>query len=168
MGEKDLQKILAALVIVCLVVVAGCTSSNTSSLVPTKTYSGNGITFKYPATWTVNETTYANGVQVYVGESSIKGVVIDKSSSGSLKEEVNSIISGSKQLGAYVSDKALKVNGLNAHEVITSPMTDRKILTVYVETKPGQIYSIGTVSTDSDFEQYKNNLYIIANSFKAQ
>ena len=56
--------------IVALVVMAsGCTSQNGNNTTATKAYSANGISFNYPANWTVtNDTTNNNTTLIALGD----------------------------------------------------------------------------------------------------
>jgi hypothetical protein len=115
-------------ILVLVVAVSGCTSTNTSS---NKTYSANGVTFIYPGNWTeqnltsLQTTIGSTGTALaVVGDGSGNKFGVAKRNIGS-NERVSSLSewasgynsSMQSQGSTYVSEKSLTVNGVDAYQM---------------------------------------------------
>ena len=154
-------------------------------LIPTKTYSNNGVTFNYPEGWreySINnishpDTDYA--ITVFGDPNSVDtsgnvntAVIIKRKELASgyiLGQEYNSYY-GSKANDADflpISDTKLNLNGKTAYEKIYERNYNgpQKTRAVWID-KNGYIYIIQCTSLTGDFESQKGNFDIIINSFK--
>ncbi len=124
-----MKKLLLILVVLSVVVMAsGCTSSDPWS--SNKTYSSNGVTFVYPASWSVNASsvTTPSGSDVIVSVGStdegfaIGNINVSDLPSASVLDMVNELVQQYKTQG-YLTEKAVSVDGVNATMLTTQNKT---------------------------------------------
>ncbi|BDZ70270.1 PsbP-related protein [Methanobacterium petrolearium] len=125
-----MKKLIYILAILSLVVMAsGCTSSD--QWASNKTYSGNGITFQYPGTWSVNET---EAVSTPSGSSAIAAVGNDDEGfaigsiaatgldTETVQQAMNQMVEEYQSQG-YGTAKTITVEGVDA-SMVTSEDAD--------------------------------------------
>lgn len=164
--------ILLIAIFVLVVAASGCTDQNTQTPT-TKTYSGNGVTFNYPANWTIQNSS---AVQSQLGSlGNVLGAVGDNNNSfiiaklnvGS-NQELNTPSQAAENAKStmpsqgyiFVSEKQTTIDGVNANQV-----TFQKsgiYFTYDWMVKNGNGYWTTYTSTNSD----QTNLDMILNSLK--
>jgi hypothetical protein len=121
-----MKRLIYILAVVLVVVMAsGCTSDEWAS---NKTYSGNGITFQYPGTWSENATktvTVPSGSQsiAAVGSSdqafAIGSITASGLDTASIQSVLNQLIQEYQTQG-YGASKSITVDGSTATMVTTT------------------------------------------------
>ncbi len=121
-----MKRLIYILAVVLLVVMAsGCTSDEWSS---NKTYSGNGITFQYPGTWSENATktvTVPSGSHsiAAVGSSdegfAIGSITASGLDTASIQDVLNQLIQEYQAQG-YGASKSITVDGSTATMITTT------------------------------------------------
>lgn len=170
--------LLIVLVLVGLVVMAsGCTSNQTGNNT-TKTYSANGITFNYPANWTViNETSNANATIVAIGDANIQnnnttsgnGIIIEKfPTTDNTTAELQSAKSQFASLNA--TNNTITIAGVTANE--TTITTNENNVTGQIKIidfqKNNYLFLIQYLTISSDFQTQKQLFDTVTNSFQTQ
>ena len=160
-----MKRLIYILAVVLLVVMAsGCTSDEWSS---NKTYSGNGITFTYPGTWSENATktittpSGSNNLVALVSndEGFSKG---SKSASGldtaSIQNVLNQLVQEYQTQG-YGSSKSVTVDGSTA-TMITSTNKDSSgyYTTIAFWVKSNTLYYAAYVSTSNSTQNMEKIL----------
>lgn len=121
-----MKRLIYILAVVLLVVMAsGCTSDEWSS---NKTYSGNGITFQYPGTWSENATktvTVPSGSHsiAAVGSSdegfAIGSITASGLDTASIQDVLNQLVQEYQGQG-YGASKSITVDGSTATMITTT------------------------------------------------
>jgi len=152
---KRLIYILAILSLV--VMVSGCTTSGEWS--SNKTYTGNGITFDYPGTWSENATsslaTPSGSDSIVAVGSEDEGFAVGRiSASGldtaSIQQVLNTLVQQYQGQG-YGTAKSVTVDGSTASMVTsTSPDTDGYYSTIAFWVKNDNLYYAAYVSKSND------------------
>lgn len=156
-----MKRLIYILAILSLVVMAsGCTSSD--QWASNKTYSGDGITFTYPGTWSVNDS---EAVSTQSGSTSIAAVGNDDEGfaigsiavSGldteTVQQATNQMVEEYQSQG-YGTAKTITVEGVNA-SMLTSEEADASGLysTVAIWVKDDKmyyaVYASKTTSTET-------------------
>ncbi|MBI4814330.1 MAG: hypothetical protein HY802_08705 [Methanobacterium sp.] len=160
-----MKRLIYILAVVLLVVMAsGCTSDEWSS---NKTYSGNGMTFTYPGTWSENAT---KTVTVPAGSNSIAAVgssdegfaVGSISASGldtaSIQSVLNQLVQEYQTQG-YGSSKSITVDGSTA-TVITTTNKDSSgyYTTIAFWVKNNSLYYAAYVSNSNSTQNMERIL----------
>lgn len=169
---------LVVLALVAVVVMAsGCTSNQTGNNT-TKTYSANGITFNYPASWSIiNETSDANGTLIAIGDANIQqnnttsgnGVIITRlPSTNNTTAELQSAKSQFASLNA--TNTTIQIAGVTANE--TTITTNDSNVTGQVKIidfqKNNYVYLLQYVTISSDFNTQQSLFDTITKSFQTQ
>ncbi|PKL66849.1 MAG: hypothetical protein CVV28_08870 [Methanobacteriales archaeon HGW-Methanobacteriales-1] len=178
-------------IIALVVFVAGCvdsgTTNNTTSNItvpdiPSKTYAKDGISFKYPESWTksnvVSKTTNTLAIVAdpdsadssgnYNTLAAIQTVALP--SNMTLKEAYDSIYSNYENDSSYVivSQRVFTIDGTtayeNIHKIKVNGVTKKERAT-WLE-KNGTIYVILCGTLPSDFDSQQTNFDLITYSFK--
>jgi hypothetical protein len=142
-----MKSLIYILVVVSLVVaISGCTSDVWST---NKTYTGNGITFTYPGTWSsdLNKSVTipaGSASQAILGTSDEYFAVSTLSgqnlTSEQLQQTINSFINDQKNQG-YGSEKNITVDSATATMITTpKPNNDGFYESIAVWTKNNTIY----------------------------
>ncbi len=168
------------MVLLCSVVLAsGCVTDNQNN--KTKTYAQNNITFTYPGSWDIANTTSPNAVVAVADPTTVQTgtpstlVVIQKSpvAKGSNFKNVydTNYASFFNNTGyQQVSEGNITINGVNAFENIykTNQTGVQKQYRAVWFNLNGNIYVILCSAVATDFEKEQTNFNMIVNSFKAQ
>lgn len=159
-----MKRLFYILAVVMLVVMAsGCTSSD--QWASNKTYSGDGVTFQYPGTWSENKTNMsipgASSVAAVGSDSEafVYGTVdISVLSSSDIQELMNTVSQGYKSQG-MTTEKKLTVDGANA-TMLSSPNKDSSGIykTAAFWTKSGKFYVAAYTSTQNGTENFEKVL----------
>jgi len=158
---------------------------NTVTSIPNSTYTGNGVTFVYPAGWKqINDLYspsrwgYPNPFVAYyepLGNGNASYIetyfYIKKRDVGSLDEMLRIYRSNIASIGqTEVSEQNITINGMKAVELIKTWRTgdiQYRAMTVHIEAVPGsKYYRIGCVVPDSRYNQTLPQFKMVANSFK--
>lgn len=154
-----MRRLIYILAVVSLVIMAsGCTSDQWAS---NKTYTGDGITFQYPGTWSENAT---KAVGTPSGSSSIAAVGTDEEAfaigsisvtgldAASIQDVLDNLVKQYKQQG-YGSVKTVQVEGVNA-TMLTSTSKDASgfYYSIAFWTKNNKLYYAVYGSTTKDTE----------------
>ena len=155
------------------------TTKFTTTIVNTKVYSANGVSFNYPANWYVDTNTEDGMKSIFVSnlndinhEPSVFQVSIYPNI-GMTDQEAFEAIQHIIYPSGYnvISKRILTLNGIKAYETIytinnpnifTEIMKSQQILLV----KNNNTYSIDFLATLKEFDAQKLNLDIMLNSFK--
>ena len=155
------------------------TTKFTTTIVNTKVYSANGVSFNYPANWYVDTNTEDGMKSIFVSnlndinhEPSVFQVSIYPNI-GMTDQEAFEAIQHIIYPSDYkvISKRILTLNGIKAYETIytinnpnifTEIMKSQQILLV----KNNNTYSIDFLATLKEFDAQKLNLDIILNNFK--
>lgn len=175
-----------------VVAVAGCvdsgTNNNTTKInttvpdIPSKTYAKDGISFKYPESWTksnlVSQTTNTLAIVADPDSTDSSGnyntlaviQTVALPSNTTLKEAYNSAYSTYENDSSYVivSQRVLTIDGTAAYENIHKINVDgvtKKERATWLE-KNGTIYVILCGALPSDFDSQQTNFDLITFSFK--
>ncbi|MDY9924226.1 hypothetical protein [Methanobacterium sp.] len=160
-----MKRLIYILAVVLLVVMAsGCTSDEWSS---NKTYSGNGVTFTYPGTWSENATktvtTPAGSNNIAAVGSSDEGFAIGSiSASGldtaSIQSVLNQLVQEYQTQG-YGSSKSITVDGSTA-TVITTTSKDSSgyYTTIAFWVKNNSLYYAAYVSSSNSTQNMERIL----------
>ncbi len=158
--------------LVLVVIASGCTTQNTQNST-TKTYSGNGVTFNYPANWTVQNSSTIQSQLGSVGTA--LGAVGDENNTfivAKLNVGSNQALNSPSQAAAnakstltsqgytFVSEKQLTIDGVNADQVTFQKSGAYYTYDYIVKNNNG--YWTTYASTSSD----QTNLDMILNSLK--
>jgi hypothetical protein len=161
-----MKRLIYILAILSLVVMAsGCTSSD--QWASNKTYSGDGITFTYPGTWSVNDS---EAVSTQSGSTSIAAVGNDDEGfaigsiavSGldteTVQQATNQMVEEYQSQG-YGTAKTITVEGVNA-SMLTSEEADASGLysTVAIWVKDDKMYYAVYASKTTSTEPWKRYL----------
>ncbi len=187
-----MKKYFSILAIIALVVfVAGCvdsgTTNNTTTInttvpdIPSKTYAKNGISFKYPQSWTNNLQSSTPNTITTVGDPDSQEssgnvntlAVIQKTSLPSgqtLKDTYDATYNNYENDSSYqlVSERTFTLDGTtayeNIHKIDVSGTTKQERAT-WLENN-GTIYVILCGALPSDFDSQQTNFDLITYSFK--
>lgn len=154
-----MKRLIYILAIVAVVVaVSGCTGDPWAS---NKTYSGNGLTFQYPGTWSENATkavstpSGSTGMIIVGSDADEQGFAVGSVSGSGLSNSalegiMNQVKTEYKNQG-YTSEKTLTVDGVQA-TILSNPNPNASGLytTVAVWLKNGRIYIAAYASSDTD------------------
>ena len=188
-GDKMKKYALLIIAILALVVFAsGCTTggnqTSTQPTVPTKTYSGNGISFSYPENWTqLSQISSSNAIVAFGDPKTVDSstgnvntlAVIQKvalPSGSTLKQVYDSTYAQFAQDSSFktISDTTTTVDGntayVNTHTVDVSGVQKQE-KAVWLE-KNGNIYVILLGALPSVFDSQQANFDAIINTFKVQ
>lgn len=171
---------LVIAILVFVVSVSGCVSNEDQKNVTT--YSQNGVTFNYPSSWQVANTTSPNAVVAVADPKTVNTqtgspttlVVIQKvNTTGSdLQTAYNANYANffndtSKQ---RVSEGNITVGGMEAIEniyIVNESGIQKEMRAIWL-TRNNEIYVILCSALQSDFESEQSNFDTIINSFKVQ
>lgn len=165
---------LVIIAIIPVVLTSGCVNNDN-----TKNYSGNGISFNYPANWTVtfpdNSGTQTTFSIIGFRDSMMEGPQFQVNIMPSTESTQDVINNGQSFLipgGTIISNGTLKIDGETAYQT-TYTYNDNSPngLSRYEQigfVKNGKIYSFLFKAPDSDFDNEKPNFEMILNSFKVQ
>lgn len=164
---------------------SGIAPGNTATSIPNSTYTGNGVTFVYPAGWkpisdlySPSRWEYPNPFVAYYeplenGNASYIETYfyIKKRDVGSLDEMLRIYRSNIASIGqTEVSEQNITINGMKAVELIKTWHAggmQYRVMTVHIEAVPGsKYYRIGCVVPDSRYNQTLPQFKMVANSFK--
>jgi PsbP-like protein len=158
--------ILAILMVV--VAISGCTNdTNLETNIINKTYSGHGITFKYPSDWSQNTSTNvkslgeqvvsftkADGDNIYVFN-----VSVNQSSGRSL----NSFINEYRKTGTTINEEPVKIAGVTGHRIYNTATTKGEGNNLwFIFIKNGKIYTLFF----SDYYVIQDDINTIVNTFQ--
>jgi len=177
-----LRKYLFTIILISfLIFSSGCINNQTANFKPAKkTFQGNGITFDYPAGWTVKNKT-GKYVIAYIVDPKAKsndkkpGTVVEiskKESSGvPLERFYDEIKSSASSVAGYqlLSESTYKVDNVTAYE-FTSKATDNSVEEQYrvvIFEKKGFIYMIACGTRSPTYQGDKSQGFdMIINSFR--
>lgn len=185
-----MKKILSILSIMVIVVLcAGCVDSgdgdSSSNIpdIPSRTYSGDGISFQYPESWTTNLKSETPNTLAVVGDpksqdadGNVNTLVVIQSTSlpsgQTLKETYDATYEEAASDPSFVqiSEKTLIIDGLEAYENIHKVDVkgiQKKERAVWLE-KNGIIYVILCGALPADFNAEQTNFDLIIFSFKIE
>ncbi|MBZ2166825.1 hypothetical protein [Methanobacterium spitsbergense] len=153
--------------------------------IPNNTYSGNGLTFNYPADWkqisnlySPSRWGYPNPFLAYYEQNGNNGekyietyFYIKQRDVGSLAEMLKIYRSDIASISqTEVSERNITVNGMKAVELIKTWRTGNKqykALTVHIEVIPGsKYYRIGCVVPASEYNATLPKFEMVVNSFR--
>lgn len=157
----------------------GVYSTKFTTIKPIKTYSGNGVTFNYPASWNVG-FDYQNGVNYIYGTKYFSSISpqfqlqIERNPSGlSDQNTLESIIFAEYPSGfKVISRQMYTLNGNKVYGLIYTMNT--KYYPVVMETKEinivknHKIYTMDLTAPQKTFANQKIDFNIIAQSLKIQ
>lgn len=187
MKVDKLKKYLLILALISAVILAsGCTNGGNqtsgNSTNKTNTYSGDGITFKYPSNWEII-TSQANDSIIAVGDPNTNdgngnarvNVVIQKTAipnEMTFFQFYNSTYAqfAKQNMGFMpVSDGTIIINGLNAYEnVYKINSGEQKQQRAIWMQHNGMAYIILCTAPISDYNSQQENFNTVINSFKFQ
>lgn len=167
------------IVLLCSVVfVSGCVDKNTNG---TKTYSQNNISFTYPSTWIVSNTTSPDAVVAVADPKTIQA----GSPTTSVVIQKPPVTTGTNLTDVYdanyasffnntgfqqISSGNISVNGSDGlaavYETNNTSGAQKEYQAVWISSN-GTIYVILSSSLASDFESQQTNFNQIVNSFKS-
>ena len=168
---------LFVIAIIGLVVMAsGCVSQTSNNSTATKTYSANGISFKYPDSWSlINQTTHSNNTVVAIGDSSFNnrtlngnGVIIIKSPKNSTSTSNNTNLkSQTAKLNGTKTTQT--IDGVTANvTTFTTKISNETVLIKSISfEKNNYNYQIQFASIATDVKSQEQMFNTIINSFKA-
>ena len=158
---------------------------NNTTNIPNNTYTGNGLTFNYPADWkqisnlySPSRWGYPNPFVAYYEQNGNNGekyietyFYIKQRDVGSLSEMLKIYRSDIASIGqTEVSERNITVNGMKAVELIKTWRVGNKqykALTVHIEAIPGsKYYRIGCVVPASEYNATLPKFEMVVNSFK--
>jgi len=170
---------ILVMVLLCSIVFAsGCISENKHSNT-TKTYSQNNISFDYPGSWEIANTTSPNSVVAVADPSTVQNgnpttfVLIQKPAvaKGTSIDTLYAANYASFFNNTYelVSEGNVTVNGVNALENIYKTNTTgiQKEYQAEWLSENGTAYVILCVSNVNDFKNQQSNFNLILDTFKA-
>lgn len=187
-----MKKYLPIFAIIALVVfVAGCVDSGTTNDtavnttvpdIPSKTYAKNGISFKYPQSWTSAVTTNIPGTIVGLADPKSKNsngnyntlaiVSKDQLPSGStVKQSFDATFeqyANNDSSFKLISERTLNINGLTAYEkvyYINVSGIKKQERSTWLEDN-GTIYMILCNALPEDYDSQQTNFDLITYSFK--
>ncbi len=201
MKKSHISIIVSLILIIALIVVVNAglihapqirnqvnKSNNTTTSITNKTYTGNGLTFNYPADWRQIENLdspsrwgYTDPIVAFYDPNDSSGnedyidtyFYIKQRNVGSLDEQLSTYRSDIADLGqTEVSERNITVNGMRAVELIkTWSVGDKQYqaLTVHIEAVPGsKYYRIGCVTRKENYNTNLPKFELIVNSFNLQ
>lgn len=166
---KKIQ-ILSMLLIVCSVLVAGCTSEG-DDWSSNKTYSGMGVSFDYPGTWTDQSNdpmlvdTFGESGVAFGKDNEIFGfVVVDVGvlSAADKDKLINDLIETYKTELRLTNEKDIMVDGVSAKLLSSPNPTDGIYTNVAFWIKNEDLYITVYTSEKSGIETFER----ILNTFK--
>lgn len=162
--NKKITTIIVALIVLAVVAVSGCIGGDDAP--KTATFSGNGVSFEYPAGWTKlsNEeieqymgSTEGFKVHAFVGENTTGedgfAVFSINSSMGLKAKDMSEIMSSSSSGYKFLSNKTTTVDGTTAY-IVTVDMsqdtssTGENYLTYVFFDKNNELYMLIYVFAD--------------------
>jgi hypothetical protein len=168
---------LLVIAIIGLVVMAsGCVSQTGNNTTATKSYSANGISFKYPGSWSlINQTTHSNNTVVAIGDSSFNnktlngnGVIIVKSPKNSTSRSDNTNLkSQTARLNGTKTTQT--IDGVTANvTTFTTKISNETVLIKSISfEKNNYNYQIQFATISTDIKTQEQMFNTIINSFKA-
>ena len=161
-------------------------SGDSVTSIPNSTYSGNGVTFNYPASWkSISNLTspsrwgYGNPFVAFYqpigGNGSSKYIetyfYIKQKDVGSLDEMLSNYRSDIASIGqTEISERNITVNGMKAVQLFKTWRTGNiqyKAMTVHIEAVKGsKYYRIGCVVPASEYNATLPKFQMVVNSFK--
>ena len=168
---------LFVIAIIGLVVMAsGCVSQTGNNTTATKTYSANGISFKYPSNWSlINQTTHSNSTVIAIGDSSFNNKTLNGNGVIIIKTPNNST---STSNNTNIKSQIAKLNGTKTTQTIDGVTANVTTYTTKISNETVLIKSISfeknnynyqiqfaTIATDVKLQEQMFNTII--NSFKA-
>lgn len=173
--------LLLTFTLVAVVMASGCITNQDNNA--TKTFNQNNVTFEYPASWAVVQTTSPNAVAAVADPNSVISntnspttqVVIQKpnvTQGTDLQEAYDDNYATFFNATGYqkVSEANITTDRLTALENIytsSSSGIEKQYRAVWLE-KNSTIYVILCSSKKSDFESLQSKFDVIINSFQAQ
>jgi hypothetical protein len=180
---RTLKLILLLIVVIVIVGVAGSALLSTGNStakpkvnksIPNKTFSGNGLTFNYPAEWQQVKTStfkFYTGADLAFLDSNDNntGFYLKRVYGGSLPNVVSPYKAQIRGMGeTFLSDRNITVNGKNAVELIKTwknNETQYKAMVVIIEVVPGSTYyRMAFPTTVERFDSMYSKFYIVVNS----
>jgi hypothetical protein len=162
-----------------VVFASGCVSDNKQTNA-TKNYAQNNISFTYPGSWEIANTTSPNAIVAVADPNTVQSgspttLVLIQKPAVAKGADLNTVYSANYASffnNSYqrVSEGNVTVNGVNALENIyktnttANPMQYRAVWV----SENGNIYVILCIAKVSDFNNQQNNFNLILDSFKAQ
>jgi hypothetical protein len=156
-------------ILIVVVAISGCTSGDTNleTNIINNTYTGHGITFKYPSDWSQNTSknvkppenevvslTKADGDNIYVFK-----VFVNDSGGRTL----NSFINEYRKTGTTINEEPVKIAGVTGHRIYNTATTKGEGNNLwYVFVKNGKIYTL----LFSDYYVIQDDINTIVNSFQ--
>jgi hypothetical protein len=160
-------------------------SGDNVTVISNSTYSGNGVTFNYPAGWkSISNLTspsrwgYGNPFVAYyqpIGNGSSQYIetyfYVKQKNVGSLDEMLGNYRSDIASIGqTEISERNITVNGMKAVQLIKTWHTGKiqyKAMTVHIEAVKGsKYYRIGCVVPASEYNATVPKFEMVVNSFK--
>jgi hypothetical protein len=170
--------LLIIALLVSIVAVSGCVSNQNQT--NQTSYSQNGVTFNYPSSWQVANTTSPNAVVAVADPKTVDNqsspttlVVIQKSNAtGDLQTVYSENYANffNNTGNQRVSEGNITVGGAQAIENVYTANesgVQKEMRAVWL-TRNSQIYVILCSALQSDFNNEQSNFDMIINSFKVQ
>jgi hypothetical protein len=158
--------ILSSLLIIVILLVAGCESSKGQRVSPTITeYTENGISFEYPSDWEEGSSSSPSAVAALVSPTGAYFVVTKDAASSDfeLKTSHDNLVDSMEPTQA-ISGRNLTVAGLSAYETVFKT-EDSQYWVVSLE-KDGMWYNLYCSAPPDLFEQVRTDFNKIIDSFK--
>jgi PsbP-like protein len=155
-------------ILIVVVAISGWTNdTNLETNIINNTYTGNGITFKYPSDWSQNTSTNvkrlaepvvtftkADGDNIYAFN-----VFVNDSGGNTL----NSFINKYRKTGTTINEEPVKIAGVTGHRIYNTATTQgggNNLWFIFV--KNGKIYTL----LFSDYYVIQDDINTIVNSFQ--
>jgi PsbP-like protein len=151
-----------------VVAISGCTNdTNLETNITNKTYTGHGITFKYPSDWSQNTSTNvkppenevvsltkADGDNIY-----LFNIFVNDSGGRTL----NSFINEYRKTGTTINEEQVKIAGVTGHRIYNTATTQGGGNNLwFIFFKNGKIYTLWF----SDYYVIQDDINTIVNSFQ--
>jgi len=177
-----LKKYFLAILLLALVVMAsGCVTNTTNQ---TKNYSANGVSFQYPANWTLQNATNNNITGIMVVDAdfnrtngtlgSLATIIMGpQANSADLATFKNNITSEAKSSGVNVTNATVSIAGLTANAT-TLTGTDNSTNQIYVQlidfskNNKSFIIFLEAIGSSTAVDNAKAGFDVIIKSFKVE
>lgn len=166
--NKSVIGILSILVLVVL--VSGCSSTNSANHYISKDAAGKEMSFDYPNGWTFEDRAAGIVIQGEKNGTNNTAVTISKLPAGSSSLETLKNNATLVRTGTIVSETNRTVDGVNAMEVTLNQVAGTAIgkigeAKVVIYIKNGNVYTISFFTGDT-LQTIQNDIDTIVNSFK--
>lgn len=172
-GGIDLNKSMIGIlsILVLVVLVSGCSSTNSANHYSSKDTTGKEISFDYPNGWTFEDRAAGIVIQGEKNDTNITTVTISKLPAGSSSLETLKNNSTLVRTGTIVSETNRTVDGVTAKEITLNQVAGAAIgkigeAKVVIYIKNGNVYTISFFTGDT-IQNIQDDIDTIVNSFKA-